>query len=48
MELDLFDILCEGLGLYKALWMSIYILGLGIIATIFKLIHFKRKDKDVI
>ncbi len=41
MELDLFDILCEELGLYKALWMSIYIMGLGIIATLFVLIHFK-------
>lgn len=44
MELDLFDILCEGLGLYKALWMSIYIMGLGIIATLFVLIHFNGKD----
>lgn len=44
MESDLFDILCEGLGLYKALWMSIYIMGLGIIATLLVLIHFNGKD----
>lgn len=33
------DLLLDAFGIYKALWMSIYIIGLGIIATIFVLIH---------
>lgn len=44
MELDLFNILCEGLGLYIALWSSIWIICLGSIATLFVLIHFNERD----
>lgn len=40
--MDFIDLLLDAFGIYKALWMSIYIIGLGIIATVFTLIHFKE------
>ena len=39
--MDFIDLLINAFGIYKALWMSIYIIGLGIIATAFILIYFK-------
>lgn len=42
--MDFIDLLLDAFGIYKALWISIYIIGLGIIATIFTLIHFSKID----
>lgn len=40
--MDFIDLLLDAFGIYKALWMSTYIIGLGIIATIFTLMYSKN------
>lgn len=40
--MDFIDLLISAFGIYKALWISICIIGLGTIATILTLIYFKE------